>query len=400
MTTNNIKQRGAVSIFIVVFTALLITVVTIGFVGIMVQNQQQATTTDLSQSAYDSAQVGVEDAKRALIYYQNVCGGSDVTNCTQAVKNAFALNAKCNDPVETLSDVTAVGGEVKVQTNGVNNVLDQAYTCVKIDLQTDDYIGTLGQDSSKFIPLIGVSDFNTIRIEWFSVKDLQGTTTSVDVPLFNAGTPLLNQASWTSIASLNRPSIMRAQLIQFNPSGFILSDLDNNSVNASNNTLFLYPTNIANSSKAFASDVRKTTKDIAQINCSSSLASLIYSCSATITLPTTVRVGDLTTYLNLTSIYKKTNYRIALSNSGLPCDPATRIGAGCVKFNAVQPSIDSTGRANDLFRRVQTRVELIDANFPYPEAAVDLAGSLCKDFSITDNVVDYRDSVVNGLCTP
>jgi hypothetical protein len=61
-----------------------------------------------------------------------------------------------------------------------------------------------------------------------------------------------------------------------------------------------------------------------------------------------------------------------------------------VKFADVQPKIDSTGRANDLFRRVEARVELADIDYPIAEFALASTGSgdaniVKKDFYVTKN---------------
>ena len=63
------KQSGIAAIFTVVFFTLLISVIILSFIKIVTQDQQQATNSDLSNSAYDSAEAGVEDAKRALKQY-------------------------------------------------------------------------------------------------------------------------------------------------------------------------------------------------------------------------------------------------------------------------------------------------------------------------------------------
>lgn len=383
------------SLFVVIFATLLITVLTISFVRIMIQSQQQASAADLSQSAYDSAQVGVEDAKRAIIRYQTMCANGE-SDCLNSSKIS---SPDCNIAVSQLSDVEDEGDEIQVKT-GSADTLAQAYTCVIINPQTENYLGVLGADASKFIPLVGASDFNTIKIDWFNSKDLPcnsningctGAAFDVDVPI-SIYKPLLQKNSWNDTAAPNRPSIMRAQLIEHINTDFLLTDFEgaSESVNkGSNNTLFLYPSNI-NGSPKFIFDERKTNKLESSptfVKCSNSLASGGYACSAIIPLPNPVTNKDRSVYLNLKSFYRQSNYKITLINSlSGNCDSTSAVG--CVKFDGVQISIDSTGRANDIFRRVQSRVEPTN-NFPYPENAIDLRDNLCKVFGVTDNPDEF-----------
>lgn len=381
------RQNGAVSLFIVVFTALLLTVVTVGFIRIMVQNQQQATAVDLSKSAYDSAQAGVEDAKRAILQYESACASGDTINCNTDKANLDSTD--CN--VALSGVVTPQNNEVKVQqSTGDITSFDQAYTCVKVVLNAPNYQATLNQDTSKLIPLFGVSDFDSIRIDWFSANDLQAPTKDVNVPTVAEGTPLLTQSSWISTTSPNRPSIMRAQLMQVGSSGFNLSDFNgatNNTGISDVNTLFLYPSAIIAPTTfppqiTFASNTRQAPSQPTAVHCNSTLTLGGYACSATIGLPSPIGGGTRTAYLNLTSLYRTSSYQVTLLSNNTP-----------VSLNAVQAAVDSTGRANDLFRRVDSRVETVDG--VYPQAAVDASGDFCKNFSVTDNPADYTNT-----CTP
>jgi len=374
------KESGAVSLFLVVFAMLLITVVTLGFLRIMLNDQQQASDNDLSKSAYDSSLAGVEDAKRELIYYRTVCGTGDTALCN-AIRNRINSDV-CNVGVSDVVDVTANKEVLVQQQQSANDKnLNQAYTCVKINLDTPDYLGTIQANTSKLIPLTSSSEFTTVKIEWYSEDDLGAKTKTVNLlnPAANE-TPLYLQSNWVAA----RPSLMRAQLMQVG-SSFTLSDFDvKTGITQSNaDTVFLYPTGQTGVARnvveplSFNDDIHQDPSVTGPgspepVRCSGNLDGGGYACSVELELPQAVgQSGNArTAYLRLTPFYNATHFRISL-------------GQGA-EFNGVQPSIDSTGRANDLYRRVESRVDLINTTFPFPEAAVDLTGNLCKDFLVTD----------------
>ncbi|QWQ32402.1 hypothetical protein KOY48_00720 [Candidatus Minimicrobia naudis] len=60
----NTRQSGAVSLFTVIFGPKMpLTIVTIGFIKLMIMDQRQSSNNDLAQSAYDAALAGVEKCK-------------------------------------------------------------------------------------------------------------------------------------------------------------------------------------------------------------------------------------------------------------------------------------------------------------------------------------------------
>lgn len=410
------QQRGEVSLFVVIFATLLLTIVTISFARIMMHDQQQASTIDLSQSAYDSAQAGVEDAKRAILHYQVVCSlpGANPTNpatpCGIAASqinsqtcNAFAAAGGLNDVVLANDG----GREVKIQNTEAKG-LDQAYTCNKITLNTKDYVGSLSKDSYDIIPLIGLGNFDKVRVNWFTNSDYQSPTPSSFGSLSllspSSGVPLLpsNATSW----SPNRPPILRTQLIQFG-SSFTLDDFESGSAatGSNANTLFLYPSGTSGvsftgttSSYTFVGyDNRQLpTGKPYSVSCSGNISSGGYACTAILTLPNPIsgNASNRTAFLRLGALYNPTSYQVSMIDTT----------GGIVNFDSVQPMIDSTGRANSLFRRVQARVRL-SSDFQYPSAEVHTNGSLCKNFLVTDDATKFSENnVVNGNsingCTP
>jgi Tfp pilus assembly protein PilX len=390
------KQSGAVSLFVVIFAALLMTIVTVGFIQLMLKDQQQATTSDLSQSAYDSAQAGVEDAKRLLLLEQSCRNGTAAStiNCVAIASALTPVPGQSETTCDTISRaglVSETNNETIIQksdSDSVSDKLDQAYTCVKVGVNTDDYKGQVDVNQSDMVSLAGVSSFDSVELSWFSREDVSTSTTdptigfptaSGDVNLPPVG------AKWQE----NYPALMRTQLMQMG-TGFKLSDFDDSQAdNKSNaNTMFLYPSNIGATDKDFALDARRGPLSAPQqVDCIESFVDGEYACKITLKLPNPIdgNIAQRNAYLRLSALYNGAHYSLRLKN-----------GTEYVKFNGVQPEVDSTGRANDMFRRVKARVEL-RGDFSYPEAAIDMQGNLCKNFTITDAEAGY---VGTTTCDP
>ena len=398
------NESGMVSIFIVIFTALLVTIVSVAFVRIMIQEQEKATTSDLSKSALDSAYAGVEDAKRAIIRYKQQCSGENATS-TECVSLASAFNAQGCDTLQRVGIVgNASDKEVQVQQSADDTKLQQAYTCVKVQLDTKDYLGNISSNASRLIHLRATGAFNQVTIEWYSQKDLQaGQSNGGDgkVDLYSGtqippSLPRLNSTDTdpSKLWPKNRPALLRVQLLQVAKS-FKLSDFDKNDDDKRDDaSLFLYPATIGDTTASFSNDLRlsSATGSFRMVKCDETFSTTggvgPYACKLTITIPNPVgasNADDRDVYLRIGELYNtSTSFRVTMQD-----------GANDAIFKAVQPAVDSTGRANDLFRRISSRIDLDGSSIPGLEAAVDIGGNLCKDFLVTDDATDFHDNCSN-----
>lgn len=399
ISTKRLGQSGAVSLFVVIFAMLIITVITLSFLRLMVADQNQSTNANLAEGARNSAMAGVEDAKRALLEFKKCLGetGESTAECNEIenrlssdVCNYAIYGAQLVDSSSEQGGIEGRPGEILVQQSEGDKDLDQAYTCVKVKLDTDNYIGSASVHETRMVPLVGTSEFSKIRLEWFSAEDLQSTQSgAVDVPT-NNNKPLPS-GQQTSHWPSNRPSVMRAQLMQFGET-FRLSDFDEMDGSSSNaNTLFFYPlaSGISSGEASFSDDIRGAPRTSSNaplgIGCSGEMPAGGYACSVTINIPRPID-GDAesrTAYLRLVPFYNSTHFRVTLLDSS----------NSVVQFKAVQPEVDSTGRANNVFKRVASRIDLYGDGSGYPNAAVDLSGNFCKDFSVTE------DSFIAGSCS-
>jgi Tfp pilus assembly protein PilX len=380
-------EQGATALVVVMFSVLLFAVVVVGFMQLMVGEQSASNDNELSRGAYDSALAGVEDGKRVL----QACFDGDTSACD-------VINAnKCS----TTSDAGLVGtsGDSEVylkstSATGVNGEsYEQAYTCVKVALNTPNYLGYLSatESSSVVIPLVGESNASYVNLEWYS-SSASGTGSLLTPPLPTS--LLVTKANWPA----KRPPVMRVELINMQPA---VSDLSSQDSMAGQETIYLYPRKKSAIALPVSylsdSDVRNKNGSggvsLQTVGCDDNITSNLsgYVCNATLTLPAGLDTTPTATeirggiYLRVTALYNSADFSATLQDGAYET----------INYVKVQPSIDSTGRAADVFRRVEARVESTDDMATYPRATIDITNNLCKVLSVTDTY-----SGVSGSCTP
>lgn len=396
MKSNKNFKKGGVSIFIVIVVGVLVSIMSASFLRLMFRDQEQASKLDLSQSAYDSAQAGVEDAKRFLRIFRAACGPSGTGIFEGVTHNCNAMRSAIqNESCYTLATagIGNANGETIVQTNsGAGGAssrdadLNQAYTCVKIRMNTADFLGRTNDGSPSVINLKGTAAFDRVRIRWHSRENMtNGNNIALDSLSNPSVRPRIDSRNWRN---QNRPAILKAQFYGYIPGvGKSSSSMDTpypDDGNGASEMLF-YPTN---STSALSSNVSnmptvrrnesssQATTDYTFTRCSDRMDanSNAYACETTVNIGRSVSPNDVL-YLRLTPLMNDSNFRVELLN-----------GNTVVDFAGVQPRVDSTGRANTQLRRVESRIGFNDTSFPVPLFSAQTESNeepICKEFSVT-----------------
>lgn len=374
-------RKGATSMIVTVFTIILFSVITLGFTRLILSEVNQTTNSNLSKSAYDSALAGVEDAKVALLQYHDCLNkGQTIGSGTRCSKIIAAMQdgvrkQDCSTVSNVLSRTTddqhgVTIQEVKDSSQDGGSAASklQAYTCVTIQEDLADYRSTLSSDTrTRIVPLRSdqIQDLKYINIKWYSdanytAQRRSGSNLAWDIDDYNLPS---GQHSMT-------PPLVTAAFFQsdrdFNLGEFNIASSENSTNRA---MMFFKPTYSDKWKTEFAANEVSDTFDknsnhLFPVYCHEGS----FFCSVTFEVPNTYRNtanrNPATTFLLLSLPYgaPETDFSISLYNSRRES----------INFTGVQARVDSTGRANDLYRRVESRVELVDTYFPYPEFAIQL----------------------------
>lgn len=374
-------RKGATSMIVTMFTIILFSIITLGFTRLILSEVNQTTNTNLSKSAYDSALAGIEDAKVALLKYHDCLNkgftASSGDKCGKIIsamqdgirkQDCSTVSNVLGRTIDDQHGVTIQEVKDSSQDGGSAASKLQAYTCVTLQEDLADYRSTLSSDTrTRIVPLRSdqIQDLKYVTIKWFSDTNY--------LALLRSGGHL----SWDN-SDYYLPSGQHSMAPPFISAAFFQSDRNFNlgefniasSENSTNRAmLFLKPTDSVKyatefSAKDVAETFDKNNNHLFPVYCQEGT----FFCSVTFEVPNTYRNSTdrnpATTFLLLNLPYgaPETDFSVSLYNSKRES----------INFTGVQARVDSTGRANDLYRRVESRVELVDTYFPYPEFTIQL----------------------------
>lgn len=380
-SANSRTKKGATSIIVTIFTIILFSIITLGFTRLILSEVFQTTNTNLSKSAYDSALAGVEDAKIALLKYHdclnkgyNINSGNECARIIAAMQDGIRKQ-DCSTVANVLGRTTdsqhgVVIQEVKDSKQDKNNASSklQSYTCVTLEEDLADYRSTLSSDSRvRLVPLRTdqIRDLRYITVKWFSDTNFVAQTKGSGGLAWDDHDGLLPAGQHSMVPPLISVAFFQSDR-NFNLGEFNTASSENSTNRA---MMFFKPVRSGKGrndipANEVADTFDKNNNHLFSINCSEGT----FFCNATFEVPNTYRNSTdrnpATTFLLLNIPYgaPETDFAVSLYNSKRES----------INFTGVQARVDSTGRANDLFRRVESRVELVDTYFPYPEFAVQL----------------------------
>ena len=410
-------KKGAASFYVVAFSTLILMIIATSFAAIIISEVTRTTNDDLSQSAYDSAMAGVEDAKLAYYNYQNCM----VQKNNGSLTEGSSLGEKCEEIFSSMNkkkdeldcDMVArmIGrsdkGVVIEESNTVGNNMQQSYTCVTMTDTTEGYSSTLSQSDlirvvkAKFEDGTPAKKIGAVRLSWYSDQDVMNSGKNFN----NYPDCGSNKVVFPTTISkpVSTPPTLSLAMVQ-TAQKFTMSDFD---VTKNGNTdramVYLVPTKSGSNGSDYnhiaaeqehgqyknyisAAQFAKSNDKVNDTNnkrsanlpftvkCNDDDAD--YLCSAVIALPDPVnnqpdpengeRNDD--TFIFVVGLpYGKPSTEFLLEflcKDGEVCKSCPANGectdiasGGAVNLKGVQVEVDSTGKANDLYRRVSVTLD-------------------------------------------
>lgn len=344
------SERGMISILTVMVLIIVISLIVLGFAQLSRRTQRESLDRQLSTQAFYAAESGVNDT-RSLI--------------------ATAVNAGNAVPDKNGCTDTGTGGFYASLNTTIDAPRGVKYSCLLVDTAPTTLSYSDVGATSTIIPMTSLGgNFSKMTLKWQS-KLTTGT------PI--AGCPSSTAAAFKTAATWTCGyGVLRFDLVPTSGGGLTSDSLRDDTM-----TTFAVPYSSGGAiSVAYAASTANTN-NLLGVKCTNS------GCALDIT-----GLSTDSYYLRISSLYQDVALQVSASD-----------GSGtALKLQGAQAVIDSTGKAQDVLRRIQVNVPLRSTSKNLlSDYAIQSTDAICKRYSILNG---YFDSGVTGvtstnrLCQP
>lgn len=343
------KQAGMVSIFVTMIMMVVISLIVLGFAQVSRREQRASLDRQLSSEAFFAAESGVNDARQTIaglpagapIPEKKTCGKDPSYTANPLLDSTNQISYSC---LLVTSQATTIRNQLVANGNSVNEPLE---------------------------PVGG--PIQTIHINWQPDNTPgQGNVSSKCAAKVPASAEFSTNTNWTCPYG-----VLRVDLVS-------TDTLTRGALAASQKTMFLYPTHgVGSGNQPYAT----SNGAVAAMRCKATTGCNIDMSG--------VNLSGATTYaMRLSALYVGGNFTIS----------ATAAGGAALPLQNAQIQVDSTGKAQDVLRRVLVSLPL-QSSGPTPDFAIESASSVCKRFTITGNSFSIPGDIQgqdqnNPTCVP
>ncbi|HET7320074.1 MAG TPA: pilus assembly PilX N-terminal domain-containing protein [Candidatus Saccharimonadales bacterium] len=350
MKRQQLEEQGFASIIIVMTLVIILGLMAIGFGRLMRSEQRSALDRQLSTQAYYAAESGVKDA----IY---------------AIQKGFATSNSNSGQCLTSADL---GSGFSATGNVLDATTGTQYTCIMVETEpTSLEYNPISTDTgnttgTKYISLVGKtmdrsSDqiIGSLKVSW---QGKSGGASFGGPNCDSSGVTFPVSTGWTC-----GPGVIRITLTPF------ANSFDRGSLVNGTYTVFLYPQN-----NSTAGTLGSAIYVAGQANMNQQGAIVSGNCNSANSSATTPRQCNVLINLaNLSSRFFVSVKSFYVDSDVVITPYADATGNTPMRLSGAQATIDSTGKSQDVLRRIKVAVPEFAQNY-FPEGAIDAAGQICK----------------------
>lgn len=331
------------SILVTMILMIVISLIVLGFAQVSRRNQREALDNQLTNQAYYAAETGVND-------YSKI------------VKSYLAANPSTNNFTQ-LNQTGCKPAASSIFSNVISNILsaspDVQYTCVLVTANPTSLQYSSVGSTSLIVPINSATPIGSLKITWQSTQTNLVNPTN-NCPAAGSITQFPVASAWQCGLGIVRVDIVPAT-----------GSLSLTSLQASTMTAFLVPTV---PTATGSGSVPYTGQGVNQYsNTANQGAVTAAKCDNSGCTETITGLTENSYYLRLSTIYQTASIQIV--------GYASTSSSTAVPLTGAQILIDSTGKAQDILRRIQVRIPVnATAGSSTFDAAIQTAQSLCKHF--------------------